>query len=184
MRIGAPLGEWPAAFFHVDDNIRRRETLLTPLEPGVALDAAIARGRQGMMDEMKRSNLRGRGGAGFPTGDEVRGRPQRAGRAKVHRLQRRRGRARNLQGPRSAQLLLHSRARRHGDRGLRRSARPRASSICAASTSICRSSFSATSTRCARADAWGRRSAARRASISTSRSTWAPAATSAARARR
>ena len=47
MRIGAPLGEWPAAFFHVDDNIRRRETLLTPLEPGVALDAAIARGRPG-----------------------------------------------------------------------------------------------------------------------------------------
>jgi [NiFe] hydrogenase diaphorase moiety large subunit len=73
MRIGAPLGEWPAAFFHVDDNIRRRETLLTPLEPGVALDAAIARGRQGMMDEMKRSNLRGRGGAGFPTGIKLEG---------------------------------------------------------------------------------------------------------------
>ena len=34
---------------------------------GSALRAAIARGRQGMLDEMKRSNLRGRGGAGFPT---------------------------------------------------------------------------------------------------------------------
>jgi [NiFe] hydrogenase diaphorase moiety large subunit len=73
MRIGAPLGEWPAEFFQVDDNIRRRETLLTPLEPGVALDAAIARGRQGMMDEMKRSRLRGRGGAGFPTGTKLEG---------------------------------------------------------------------------------------------------------------
>jgi len=34
---GTPLGEWPREFFRVDDNIRRRETLLTPLEPGVAL---------------------------------------------------------------------------------------------------------------------------------------------------
>ncbi len=73
MRIGAPLGEWPPEFFHVDDNIRRRETLLTSLEPGAALDAAIARGRQGMMDEMKRSRLRGRGGAGFPTGVKFEG---------------------------------------------------------------------------------------------------------------
>ena len=73
MRIGAPLEEWPPEFFRVDDNIRRRETLLAPLEPGVALDAAIARGRQGMMDEMKRSRLRGRGGAGFPTGTKFEG---------------------------------------------------------------------------------------------------------------
>src|SRR5208337_723686 len=68
-----PARGWPATFFRVDDNIRRRETLLTPLQPGVALDAAIARGRQGMMDEMKRSNLRGRGGAGFPTGVKFEG---------------------------------------------------------------------------------------------------------------
>ncbi len=73
MRIGAPLEEWPREFFRVDDNIRRRETLLTALEPGAALDAAIARGRQGMMDEMKRSHLRGRGGAGFPTGTKFEG---------------------------------------------------------------------------------------------------------------
>jgi [NiFe] hydrogenase diaphorase moiety large subunit len=73
IQIGAPLAEWPSEFFHVDDNIRLRQTLLTPLEPGVALDAAIARGRQGMMDEMKRSNLRGRGGAGFPTGTKFEG---------------------------------------------------------------------------------------------------------------
>ena len=36
-------------------------------EPGSGLRAAIALGRQGMLDEMKRSNLRGRGGAGFAT---------------------------------------------------------------------------------------------------------------------
>jgi [NiFe] hydrogenase diaphorase moiety large subunit len=73
IRIGAPFGEWPREFFQVDDNIQRRETLLTPLEPGVALDAAIARGRQGMMDEMKRARLRGRGGAGFPTATKFEG---------------------------------------------------------------------------------------------------------------
>ena len=67
VKARAPLDEWPTELFRVDDNIRRRETLLTPIAPGVALDAAIARGRQGMLDEMKRSNLRGRGGAGFPT---------------------------------------------------------------------------------------------------------------------
>ena len=69
IRARAPLREWPADFFRVDDNIRRADTLLGgSFEPGNALRAAIARGRQGMLDEMKRSNLRGRGGAGFPTG--------------------------------------------------------------------------------------------------------------------
>ena len=69
IRARAPLREWPADYFRVDDNIRRADTLLGgSFEPGKALRAAIARGRQGMLDEMKRSNLRGRGGAGFPTG--------------------------------------------------------------------------------------------------------------------
>ena len=63
------------------------------IEPGVALDAAIARGRQGMMDEMKRSKLRGRGGAGFPTADEMGRRAKRSRRGEVHRLQRGRRRA-------------------------------------------------------------------------------------------
>jgi [NiFe] hydrogenase diaphorase moiety large subunit len=63
-----PLDRWPAAFFVVEDNIRRADMLLgTPLVPGQAVHAALARGRQGMLDEMKRSNLRGRGGAGFTT---------------------------------------------------------------------------------------------------------------------
>jgi [NiFe] hydrogenase diaphorase moiety large subunit len=42
--------------------------LQAPIAPGRALDAAIALGRLGLLDEMKRSNLRGRGGAGFTTG--------------------------------------------------------------------------------------------------------------------
>ena len=64
-----PLDHWPAEFFRVEDNVRRPGPLLqAPVAPGRALDAAIALGRLGLIDEMKRSNLRGRGGAGFTTG--------------------------------------------------------------------------------------------------------------------
>ncbi|WP_234087493.1 NAD(P)H-dependent oxidoreductase subunit E [Azonexus sp. R2A61] len=65
---GVPLAQWPEEFFIVEDNIRRADLLLgTPCEPGKAIRAAVARGRDGMLGEMKLSNLRGRGGAGFTT---------------------------------------------------------------------------------------------------------------------
>jgi [NiFe] hydrogenase diaphorase moiety large subunit len=68
VRGGVPLAEWPADYFRVEDNIRRADALLGwRYERGSAVRAAIALGRQGMLDEMKRSNLRGRGGAGFTT---------------------------------------------------------------------------------------------------------------------
>ncbi len=68
VRGGVPLAEWPADYFRVEDNIRRADALLgSRYERGSAVRAAIALGRQGMLDEMKRSNLRGRGGAGFTT---------------------------------------------------------------------------------------------------------------------
>ncbi len=68
LRGDVPLAEWPADYFRVEDNIRRADALLgSRYEPGSGLRAAIALGRQGMLDEMKRSNLRGRGGAGFAT---------------------------------------------------------------------------------------------------------------------
>jgi [NiFe] hydrogenase diaphorase moiety large subunit len=64
-----PLDHWPAELFHVEDNVRRAGPLLqAPMTPGRALDAVIAIGREGFLNEMKRSNLRGRGGAGFATG--------------------------------------------------------------------------------------------------------------------
>jgi [NiFe] hydrogenase diaphorase moiety large subunit len=69
--IGAqvPVPQWPADWFRVDDNIRRADVLLgAPLQPGSAVAAALARGAQGMLDDVKISNLRGRGGAGFATG--------------------------------------------------------------------------------------------------------------------
>lgn len=68
VRQQVPLEQWPAEYFVVSDNIQRADLLLgTPHEPGHAIRAAIARGRDGMLAEMRASNLRGRGGAGFTT---------------------------------------------------------------------------------------------------------------------
>ena len=65
----APLASWPAEWFHRDDQVRKADVILGPQPaPGQALGQAIARGPQGMLDEIKRAKLRGRGGAGFATG--------------------------------------------------------------------------------------------------------------------
>ncbi len=53
-----------------------------------------------IIEEVKASNLRGRGGAGFPTGHEVELRAAHFAQAEVHRGERRRERAGHLQGPR------------------------------------------------------------------------------------
>ena len=64
-----PVAAWPAQWFEVVDNIYRADVLLgTPQQPGVALAAALASGAQVVLDEVKQSNLRGRGGAGYQTG--------------------------------------------------------------------------------------------------------------------
>jgi [NiFe] hydrogenase diaphorase moiety large subunit len=85
--------DWPTELFVVNDNVRRADILLGhALQPGDAIRAALQRGAQGwseraanerswreayvgaaqgpvaMLEEVKRSNLRGRGGAGFTTG--------------------------------------------------------------------------------------------------------------------
>jgi [NiFe] hydrogenase diaphorase moiety large subunit len=85
--------DWPAELFVVNDNVRRADLLLGhALKPGDAIRAALQRGAQGWseraanerswreayvgaaqgpvatLEEIKRSNLRGRGGAGFTTG--------------------------------------------------------------------------------------------------------------------
>lgn len=63
-----PLDQWPPGFYLVEDNIRRADILLgSTYQLGEAIRAALARGRDAMFSEMKRSNLRGRGGAGFTT---------------------------------------------------------------------------------------------------------------------
>jgi [NiFe] hydrogenase diaphorase moiety large subunit len=60
--------DWPAHYFEIADNIRRADMLLgSAFKTGEASRAAIALGPQGVLAEMKKSNLRGRGGAGFTT---------------------------------------------------------------------------------------------------------------------
>lgn len=66
IRGRVPVAEWPQDWFRVDDNIRRRDVLLDHgLAPGAALAAALERGPTGVLAEIERSALRGRGGAGF-----------------------------------------------------------------------------------------------------------------------
>ncbi|GBG02929.1 hypothetical protein AZSI13_22560 [Azospira sp. I13] len=69
IRARKPLAQWPREYFAVADHLRRKDLLLNSvLEPGAALRAAIARGAEGWLAEVQKSNLRGRGGAGFTTG--------------------------------------------------------------------------------------------------------------------
>jgi [NiFe] hydrogenase diaphorase moiety large subunit len=63
---GTPLEGWPREWFHVDDNIRRRDlSLRTVVEPGAAVQAVLKRGPEAILRELTASGLRGRGGAGF-----------------------------------------------------------------------------------------------------------------------
>ncbi len=69
IRERVPLSAWPASFFAIEDNIRRRDILLnSQIEPGSALKAMLASGDSATLQEIKTSKLRGRGGAGFSTG--------------------------------------------------------------------------------------------------------------------
>lgn len=71
IRNRTPLGDWPADFFHIEDNIHRSDTLLgSTLALGEVLRAAFALGEQNVVETVKASGLRGRGGAGFPTGSK------------------------------------------------------------------------------------------------------------------
>ncbi|MBA4255382.1 MAG: NADP oxidoreductase [Polaromonas sp.] len=66
---GVPVSDWPAEWMRVDDQIRRADIKLGPQPaPGQGIAAALARGPQGMLDDLKHSKLRGRGGAGYATG--------------------------------------------------------------------------------------------------------------------
>jgi len=63
-----PPAQWPPEWSLVEDQIRLADVKLGPQPaPGKALAAAIARGPMGMLDDLKRSKLRGRGGAGYAT---------------------------------------------------------------------------------------------------------------------
>jgi len=68
-----PLADWPADWFAVANPVHRRGLLLKEtFAPGEAVAAAARLGRDGVLAEVERSGLRGRGGAGFPTGKKWR----------------------------------------------------------------------------------------------------------------
>jgi [NiFe] hydrogenase diaphorase moiety large subunit len=69
IRGEVPVERWPSNFFTIHSHIERRDRLLSAtLEPGEGIDAAISRGAAATIEEISRSGLRGRGGAGFATG--------------------------------------------------------------------------------------------------------------------
>lgn len=68
IETAVPVEEWPTEFFQVEDNIRRRDLLLnSPHSNGSALQALLNQGSEQILDELDKSWLRGRGGAGFKT---------------------------------------------------------------------------------------------------------------------
>lgn len=66
---GVPLVGWPADWFQVEDSIRVRGLLLNDeLQTGGGLRVMLAIGADATLNEIVKSGLRGRGGAGFNTG--------------------------------------------------------------------------------------------------------------------
>ena len=69
IRGEVPLPQWPENLFAIHSHVERRDRILAAtLTPGEGLAAAVARGAAATIAEVERSGLRGRGGAGFPTG--------------------------------------------------------------------------------------------------------------------
>jgi [NiFe] hydrogenase diaphorase moiety large subunit len=68
VEAGIPIDKWPASFFVVNDNIRRRDKLLShSIISGSAVDALVVKGGDALLGWIDHSGLRGRGGAGFKT---------------------------------------------------------------------------------------------------------------------
>jgi [NiFe] hydrogenase diaphorase moiety large subunit len=74
IRNRVPVAEWAADFFRVEDNIRKKGPLLeSQITPGAVLRSALALEPPAIVDAIKSSGLRGRGGAGYPTGTKWEG---------------------------------------------------------------------------------------------------------------
>ncbi|MCX7100479.1 MAG: NAD(P)H-dependent oxidoreductase subunit E [Methylobacter sp.] len=63
-----PLEEWPPELFQVDDNIYKSGLLLNQqIDQGAGIRSVLQRGAKETLQEIDKSGLRGRGGAGFKT---------------------------------------------------------------------------------------------------------------------
>jgi [NiFe] hydrogenase diaphorase moiety large subunit len=68
VEAGVPVADWPQLFFMVEDNIQRRDILLSDqLINGSAIEALLKKGCDTILDVLEQSGLRGRGGGGFKT---------------------------------------------------------------------------------------------------------------------
>jgi [NiFe] hydrogenase diaphorase moiety large subunit len=69
IRERVPLSGWPLEFFSIEDNIHKKDILLdSHFKSGSALTEVLRRDALEILQEVKISKLRGRGGAGFSTG--------------------------------------------------------------------------------------------------------------------
>jgi len=65
---GSDVDSWPDPWFGIDDHLRRPDLLLTEaLQPGSALKVAVDCDGDAVLEKIRNSGLRGRGGAGFNT---------------------------------------------------------------------------------------------------------------------
>lgn len=63
-----PVSEWPAEFFNIENNIRRRDRQLSiSPDPGESLRKLLQKDNDWLHQTLDESGLRGRGGAGFNT---------------------------------------------------------------------------------------------------------------------
>jgi [NiFe] hydrogenase diaphorase moiety large subunit len=68
IRNRTPLSNWPDDFFRIEDNIQSKGLLLgNKLTPGEVMRSALVLGAANIVEAIKSSGLRGRGGAGFST---------------------------------------------------------------------------------------------------------------------
>jgi [NiFe] hydrogenase diaphorase moiety large subunit len=71
IRERVPLSGWPLEFFAIEDNIHKKDILLdSNFKFGSALAEVLQRSSEEILQEIKTSKLRGRGGAGFSTGSK------------------------------------------------------------------------------------------------------------------
>jgi NADH:ubiquinone oxidoreductase subunit E len=184
IRARKPVSDWPAEWFVIEDNIRAPTCCSTTAwRPAKRSARRWSAGPTPCWRRSRPSQLRGRGGAGFRHRHQVGSLPQRArGTAHITCLQRRRGRARHLQGPRAADPAYADLVFEGMSIAGTSSAPAAGCSTCAANTATCSSRWSQPGGTPRSQSCWAPTSSAR-ASTSTSRSTSAPAPTSAARNR-